>query len=181
VRNASRSSSTGTPCKRIWGSPISLPFRIATATEIWPYRATRRRSLIVAPSAGRITSPSSTSRPTWRFAELGRLAGGEADEIAIGLAHRAGNALLDTEARLLVHVADLAMDRQQDLRADPAVHLGQFRPPRMAGDMDEGLAVSDHLDALLGKLVHDLADRDLIARDLARGEDDEIALVQLES
>src|SRR3546814_13253305 len=61
----------------------------------------------------------------------------EPHEIAIFLHQRVGNALFEREARLFVHVADLAMHRQDELRAQPAVECGEFGLPRMAADMDK--------------------------------------------
>jgi hypothetical protein len=82
------------------------------------------------------------------------------------------------EAGLFEHVAELAVDGDDDLGADPVVHGGKLGPARVAGDMDRSLLVGDHLDALCGQLVLDAADGDLVAGNLLGGEDDEIAPVQ---
>src|SRR3546814_3611069 len=60
----------------------------------------------------------------------------EPHEIAIFLHQRVGNALFERETRLFVHVADLAMHRQDELRTQPAIERGEFGLPRMAADMD---------------------------------------------
>src|SRR3546814_13091381 len=59
----------------------------------------------------------------------------EPPEIAIFLPQRVGNALFEREARLFVHVAALAIHRQDELRAPPAVEFGEFGLPRTARDM----------------------------------------------
>ena len=90
--------------QRIAGK-LAVRRRPASATVISPLSAILRRSLIVEPSAGRMTSPSSTSRPTRSspifFGPLGR----EADDVAILLDDRLRDALRQAEARLLAHVA----------------------------------------------------------------------------
>ena len=122
-----------------------------------------------------MTSPSSTSRPTRSSPSFSGPFGREADEVAVLLDDAVRDAAGQGEARLLAHVAHLAMDRDDDLGPDPVVHRGELGPAGMAGDVDRRLAVGDHLDALVGELVLDPADRDLVAGDLLGREDDEIA------
>ena len=64
------------------------------------------------------------------LADLFRPVGRKADEVAVALDDRGRNALGRREARLLAHVAHLAMDRDQYLRPDPAVHGRQLGPAR---------------------------------------------------
>ena len=82
------------------------------------------------------------------------------------------------EARLFEHMTELAMDRDDDFGADPVVHGGKLGAAGMARNVDRRLLVGDHLDALLGQLVLDAADGDLVARDLLGGKDDEVAALQ---
>ena len=49
----------------------------------------------------------------------------------------------------------------------------------MAGDVHQRVAVGDDIAAQIDEPVLDTPDRALVARDGARGEDDEIALVEL--
>ena len=94
-----------------------------------------------------------------------RLTRREADNVAILLNHRAADTVAEREARMLGEVARLAMDGNHDFGPNPIVHLDQLGPSRMAGDMDMRLALGDDLRIEVGKLVHDPADRDLVARD----------------
>ena len=114
------------------------------------------------------------------FVDLLRLAGREADDVAILLDDRVRNAVAEREPRLLGQVPRLAVDRNDDLGPDPIVHLDQLGPARMAGDVDMRLALGDDLHAEVGQLVHDPADRDLVAGDDPRREDDRVALAELE-
>ena len=41
----------------------------------------------------------------------------------------------------------LAMDRHGDLRPEPAIHLAKLVAARMAGDVDQRVAVGDDADA----------------------------------
>ena len=74
--------------------------------------------------------------PDARLADLLRALGREADDVAILLDDRLGHARSQGEARLLGHVPRLAVDRDEDLRADPVVHLRQLGAAGMARDMD---------------------------------------------
>ena len=62
--------------------------------------------------------------------DLLRLAGREADDVAILLDDRVRNAVAEREPRLLGEVARLAVDRNDDLGPDPFVHLDQLGPAR---------------------------------------------------
>ena len=90
-----------------------------------------------------------------------------------------GDAARLPDPRLFGHVADLAMDRDEHFGFQPAVERFQLGPPRVARDVDQRLPVGHHLDAARGELVLDLADRDLVARNLARGKQHDVARRQL--
>ena len=93
--------------------------------------------------------------------------------------HRLRHLALPGERRVLDHVADLAMHRQGDLGPDPLVHADQLVARRVARDMDMLVgAVADHLDAARRQRVVQAADRPLVARDHARGEDRGVARLQ---
>src|SRR5687768_11315390 len=112
------------------------------------------------------------------LAELDRPVRSEPDDVSILLEDALGHALRARETLVLGHVAHLAVDGDDDLGPDPAVHGGELRPAGMAGDVDVRLPVRDHLDAAGGELVLDPADGDLVARYLLGGEDDEVALAE---
>ena len=112
------------------------PASIATATEITPFDAILRRSFIVAPSAGRMTSPSRTSRPTRSWPMIFGPSGARRTTSPFFWTIRLGTPFGRREARLLGHVAHLAMDRHDDLRPDPVIHRRELGPAGMAGDMD---------------------------------------------
>ena len=73
----------------------------------------------------------------------------------------------------------LAVHGDGDARLHPAVHLRQLLAARMAGDVHQRVAVGDDLAAQIDETVLDAPDRALVARDGARGEDDQVALVQV--
>ena len=77
---------------------------------------------------------------------------------------------------MLGQVARLAVDWDHDLGPDPIVHLDQLGAARVARYMDVRLPLGDDPNAKLGQLVHDPADRDLIAGYDARGEDDGVTV-----
>ena len=87
-----------------------------------------------------------------------------------------GMPLRESEPRLLLHVAYLAVDRHEDLGPQPAIDRLQLRPPGMAGDVDFALPVGDHLDAAIGEQVLDAADGELVAGNLAAREQHDVAL-----
>ena len=149
-----------------------------TATEIRPESASRRRSFIVRAVGGQddVAVEDEPPDPSPRRASPGHR--GEPDQVAILLDDAVRDAARPGEARLLHHVAHLAMDGDDDLGPDPVVHGGELGAAGMAGDVDRRLAVGDHLDAALGQLVLDAADRDLVAGDLLGREDDEIARIE---
>ena len=89
-----------------------------------------------------MTSPSSTRRPTRTSPIFSGPIGREPDDVAVLLDDAEGRPA-QREARLLGHVARLAMDRHDDLRPDPVVHRRQLGPAGMAGDVDVRLAVGD--------------------------------------
>ena len=151
-----------------------------TATEMRPPNAILRRSFIVVAVGGQDDVAVEDEAADLLFAQLLRAVGRKPDEVAILLDDAVRDAARAGEARLLHHVAHLAMDRDDDLRPDPVVHRRQLGPAGMAGDVDRRLAVGDHVDALAGQLVLDAADRDLVAGDLLGREDDEIAAVELQ-
>ena len=64
--------------------------------------------------------------------DLVRSIGRQADHVAVALDDGGRHTFLESKARLLTHMAHLAMHRHQDLRPDPAVHGGQFRTTRVA-------------------------------------------------
>ena len=69
----------------------------------------------------------------------------------------------------------LAMHGNADLRPRPFIHLAQLVAARMAGDVDQRVAVLDDLDALVDQQVLDLEDRLLVAGDGARRKHDDVA------
>ena len=107
-------------------------------------------------------------------------AGREADEVAIFLDQGVGHAAFERKTRLFVHVANLAMHGHDQLWPQPAVKRRKLRLAGMAADMDMGLFLGDRQHVLGRELVHDPPDRDLIARDLLRREDDGVARFELD-
>src|SRR3546814_13326001 len=77
-------------------------------------------------------------------------------------------------------MADLAMHRDDQLRTQPAIERGEFGLSRMAADVDMRLLFGDGEHLLGGELVHDPPDRDLVARNLFRGEYNRVARFQLD-
>ena len=75
-------------------------------------------------------------------------------------------------------MAGLAVDRDRDLRPDPAVHLLQLVAAGMARDVDEVVDLGDHLDTLAHELVVQVEERALVAGDDLRAEDHRVAGVQ---
>ena len=118
----------------------------------------------VAPGDIDITVKDQSPDPL--LADLLRLARCQPDEIAILLHQRRRNAVLQTQAGLLQHVAALAVNRDQQLGLNPVVHLDQFGPARVPRYVDMRLSLGDRSHAKLGKLVHHPADRILVAGDL---------------
>ncbi len=98
--------------------------------------------------------------------------------------------------RTLTHLADAGSTRELgmlgqmprlpvhgdgDARANPAVHLLELLAPRMAGDVDQRVAVGENLAAQIDELVLDAANLALVSRNGARGEDDEVAPPELDA
>ena len=132
ARKSSRSSSTGTPNGRISGvaRQACRPAPTGSATVISPLTAILRRSLIVAPSAGRMTSPSSTSRPT-RSSPIFSGARGQPDQVAVALDDGLGDAMRQARsapARRMCRVSPWTGTMIS--RPDPVVHLRELGPAR---------------------------------------------------
>jgi len=72
-------------------------------------------------------------------------------------------------------VQGFAVDRDHDLRPDPADHVDKLGAARMSRHVDELRAVGDHLDALGDETVDHAVHRLLVAGDHAGGEDHAIA------
>ena len=109
------------------------------------------------------------------LADDARLAGRQQDDVAVERAHDFADALRARETRMFGQMHGFAMRGDGDFRPQPGVHLREFGAARMAGDMDKLRAVGDDFDALRDEAVDDLADRLLVARNGARGEDDDVA------
>ena len=84
------------------------------------------------------------------------------------------------ELGVLGEMPRLAVHGDGDARLHPAVHLLQLLAAGMAGDVHQRVAVGDDVAAQIDEPVLDAADRALVAGDGARGEDDEVALVELD-
>ena len=84
------------------------------------------------------------------------------------------------KARLLGHMAALAMDRHQHLGSDPVIQCSQFGLAGVAGHMNMRLLLGNGQDVAFRQLVHDDANGDFIAGNLFRREDNGIALLQLD-
>jgi hypothetical protein len=69
------------------------------------------------------------------------------------------------EARMLDQMPRLTMHRNRDLRSRQPVHLGQLVARGMAGDMDEGVLLGDHLDPFADQLIVHAVQCALVARD----------------
>ena len=109
------------------------------------------------------------------LADDSRLAGGQQHDVAIQRAYDFADALRAGEARVFRQMHGFAVRGNRDFRPQPGVHLRELRAARMTGDVNELGAVGDDLDALRDEAVDDFADRLFIARNGARGEDDDIA------
>ena len=79
------------------------------------------------------------------------------------------------EALMGVQVAGLAVDRDGDLRPDPAVHLLHLVAARVARHVDEVIVLGDDLDALADQLVVQVVERALVAGDDLGAEDHGVA------
>ena len=105
-----------------------------------------------------------------------RRAGREAHQIAVAAQNDLGDAGRARELGVLGEMQRLAVHRNGDARLHPAIKLRHLGAARMAGDVHQMRAVGDDLDALPHQPVDELADRLLVARDGARGEDHQVAL-----
>ena len=105
-------------------------------------------------------------------------AGREPHQIAVAAQHDLADAGRARELGVLGEMQRLAMHRNGDARAHPAVKLRHLGAARMAGDVHQMGAVGDDLDALPDQPVDHLADRLLVARDGARGKDHQVALAK---
>ena len=150
----------------IWTSPIEPALAVDASDRVHARWASRRRSFIVAAVGGQDDVAVEHQPADAHLVELLRPVGREADEVAVLLDDRLGNAVREREPRMLGHVPGLAMDRNDDLRPDPVVHCGKLGPAGMARDMDMRLPLGDISTPSVGELVHDPPDRDLVARDL---------------
>ena len=88
------------------------------------------------------------------------------------------DAHLARELGLRLQMARLAVHRHDDLRPHPAVHLAQLVAARVTGDVHQRFVVGQDIAAVARQVVLDAPDRLLVARDGARGEDHDIALVE---
>ena len=86
-----------------------------------------------------------------------------------------GTPALARQRGMLGQVQGLAMGRNQDLRPHPADHVVQLGAARMAGHMNQMIAIGDDLDALRHQAVDHPRHRLLVAGDGARGEDHAVA------
>ena len=120
-------------------------------------------------------SPSSISRPARTSPILPGLPGASRTRSPFSWNTALRDAAGLAEPRLFLHVPNLAVDRHEDLGPDPAIERLQLGPPGMAGDVDIGLPVGDDGHVARGQAVLDPADRDLVAGDLAAGEQHDIA------
>src|SRR6185369_17977478 len=112
--------------------------------------------------------------------DLLRLARRQANDVAVFLHNGRFDAVAERQSRMFGEVSGFAVDRYDDLRSDPIVHLDQLGPPGMAGYMDVRLALRHDAHAKIGQLVHDAANRDFVARDDPRRKDDRIAFAKLQ-
>ena len=85
------------------------------------------------------------------------------------------------ELGVLAQVPVLAVHRDQDLRLDQPVHLLQVGAVRVARDVVGAALVVDDVDALLGQHVHDPDHPPLVAGDRLGGEQEGVALLQLDA
>src|SRR5262249_33904894 len=72
----------------------------------------------------------------------------------------------------------LAMHRNRHPRLYPGIHLFEFLPTRVPGDMHQGIGVGNELAAAIDQLVVDAANGALIAGDGARRENHQVAALQ---
>ena len=120
------------------------------------------------------TSPSvsETSRPTRHLVDDGRRSGCEPDHVAVLDQQRVLHTHLLRQPLVGVQMAGLTMDRHGDLGPYPAIHLLKLVAAGMAGDMDEMVALGDHLDPGPDQLVVQVVERPLVAGDDLGAEDD---------
>ncbi|MEQ9125763.1 MAG: hypothetical protein RIM80_24720, partial [Alphaproteobacteria bacterium] len=114
------------------------------------------------------------------LAERLEVAAGEAHHVPVERDPRLLDADFLAELRVSVEMAALAMGRQQALRLQQAVEVADLVPGRMAGDVDLGRAVRHHVDAHGDQAVLQPADRLLVARNVAGGEDDRVGGVDFD-
>ena len=147
-RSVSAPSSSSMPRSDDCGGATALPFpsitRVAAAA---PFHRSLRRSRQRG-AVDRHHAVAVAGQPAGRHVvdDLGRT-GRQADQGAVGRHDRLRHLAGAREGRMLDHVADLAMDRQGDLRSHPLIDPHQLVARRMARDVDIGLAVGDDLDA----------------------------------
>ena len=84
----------------------------------------------------------------------------------------------EPEPGLLLHMAHLAMDGDEDIGPKPAIERLELGPPGMAGHVDFALPVGHHGDAARREAVLDQTDRYFIAGDLAARKQDHVAAGQ---
>src|SRR5574338_415311 len=75
-------------------------------------------------------------------------------------------------------MAKLAVHRDRHARANEAVHAGELILGGMAGNVNKPVALPEDADAAANELIAQAGDRQLVAGNDARREDDRIALVQ---
>ena len=90
------------------------------------------------------------------------------------------DAVTERQAGVLGQMPRLAVHRNDDVGPDPFVHFDQLGPTGMPGNVNVGLLLGDNGDAEVGQLVHDPANRGLVARNDPRREDDRVAFGQFE-
>ena len=167
------------PISSTSGSASSSPFSLtASATITMPEKLRRRRSATVRASR-RDQQRAVLVEPRRRHLvdHAGRT-GREPHQIAVAAQHDLADAGRARELGVLGEMQRLAVHRDRDARAHPAVKLLHLGAARMAGDVHQMGAVGDHLDALPHQPVDHLADRLLVARNGARGEDHQVALAR---
>ena len=109
-----------------------------------------------------------------------RLARRETDDVAVLLHDGARDAVGAAETCLFLHVAHLAVDRDEGFRPEPAIDRFQVRPPRMAGNVNVALPVGDHLYAPFGEQVLHPADGKLVTGNLPAREQHHVAFAETE-
>ncbi len=105
----------------------------------------------------------------------GRPARRQHDEIAVGRRNDLFDAEFTGEFGVLGEMERLAVRRDGDLRADPAVELRNLGSPGVSRDVDELRPVGDDLDPLQHQPVHDAGHLALVAGNGAGREDDTVA------